>query len=107
MALRCAEPNQPVAAFFLRQPSRPRAPRPVAKRGRVAGRGTWLRLLPWSLLFSPWSLLSEEVCTPASANCTPERDKPISTSSHAPALLHTLKYSTLKPGEEGVTKACP
>ena len=29
-----------LAFFFLRHPSRPNAPRPVAKRGRVAGSGT-------------------------------------------------------------------
>src|SRR6516225_9993671 len=28
-----------VAFFFLRQPSRPNAPRPEAKRGRAAGKG--------------------------------------------------------------------
>src|SRR6516164_2973711 len=40
MAPLCAGPNQPSAAFFLRQPSRPSPTRPVAKSGRAAGSGT-------------------------------------------------------------------
>ena len=36
----CAEPNQPAAAFFLRQPSRTNPTRPVANNGRALGRGT-------------------------------------------------------------------
>src|SRR6516164_8367421 len=42
MAPLCAGPNQPSAAFFLRQPSRPSPTRPVAKSGRAAGSGTAL-----------------------------------------------------------------
>ena len=37
----CFDQAATVRAFrFLRQPSRPNAPRPVAKSGRAAGRGT-------------------------------------------------------------------
>jgi hypothetical protein len=42
MALRCAEANQPAAAFFLRQPSKPKPTRPLTKRGSAAGKGTTL-----------------------------------------------------------------
>jgi hypothetical protein len=40
MAPLCAEPNQPAAAFFLRQPSRTNPTRPEAKSKAVGGSGT-------------------------------------------------------------------
>jgi len=35
-----AKTDEPAAVFFLRQPSKPNAARPVAKNGKVAGSGT-------------------------------------------------------------------
>ena len=40
----CGEADQPAAAFFRRQPSRPNPARPVAKSGSAAGSGTALRV---------------------------------------------------------------
>ena len=44
-SIRCLDQAAGAAAFrFLRQPSRPNAPRPVAKSGRAAGSGVGVKL---------------------------------------------------------------
>jgi hypothetical protein len=56
---------------FLRQPSRPIAPRPVANSGRAAGTGVWLldrHLIDGDLLQSEW-VRSERQISHASNVC--------------------------------------